>query len=57
MKTKKIKREANKFSLDKFEVAKLKNMHLIIGGGENQDDPPIDDTKGKGKDSSIQCGK
>lgn len=57
MKTKKVKREANKFSLDKFEVAKLKKLHLIIGGGIDQDDPPIDDTKSNGKDSSIQCGK
>ncbi|MFD2941830.1 hypothetical protein [Flavobacterium notoginsengisoli] len=57
MKTKKLKREANKFSLDKFEVAKLKNPHLIIGGGNDQDDPPIDETKSNGKGSSIQCNK
>ncbi|WP_167398333.1 hypothetical protein [Flavobacterium crocinum] len=57
MKAKKVNREANKFSLEKFEVAKLKNLRLITGGGIEQDDPPIDDTKSNGKGSSNQCNK
>lgn len=53
MKTKKTKKEINKFDLDKFEVAKLKGLHLIKGGGGSGDDP-IDtgDTKKTLKASS-----
>lgn len=34
MKIRKPKIEAKKFDLEKMEVAKLKNMHLIKGGSE-----------------------
>ncbi|MEA9413545.1 hypothetical protein [Flavobacterium sp. PL02] len=34
MKTKREKKEVNKFDLEKFKVAKLKNLHLIKGGGD-----------------------
>lgn len=37
MKTKKVKKEVNKFNLDKFEVAKLKDLHLIKGGNDPMD--------------------
>jgi hypothetical protein len=33
MKTSKDKKADNKFDLTKMKVAKLKNMHLISGGG------------------------
>ena len=51
MKTKK-KKEIPKFELEKFEVAKLKNL-IIIKGGNNGDDP-IDTNNGKGG-SSREC--
>jgi len=55
MKTKKEKKEAGKFDIEKFEVAKLKNLHLIIGGKIAQDDPiDTNDHNGK-KDSSVKC--
>ncbi|MBS7254035.1 hypothetical protein [Flavobacterium branchiicola] len=38
MKTKKEKKESQKFGLEKFEVAKLKNTHLIKGGGDDSMD-------------------
>ena len=38
MKTNKSKKEIKKFDLEKFSFAKLKNMHIIIGGeGEDPD--------------------
>ena len=53
MKTKNKEKEITKFNLEKFEIAKLKNLHLIIGGGDGD---PIDtnDTKIK-KESSEEC--
>lgn len=41
MKTKREKKEVNKFDLDKFKVAKLKNLHLVNGGAIlfMEDDP------------------
>lgn len=39
---KKIKKENTKFDLDKMEVAKLKNLHLIVGG--NKDDITVTKT-------------
>ncbi|MDQ6527692.1 hypothetical protein [Flavobacterium sp. LHD-85] len=41
MKTKKTKKEVNKFDLEKFNIAKLKNLRSINGGGT----PPVDDDK------------
>jgi len=52
MKKKKEKKEVQKFDLEKFEVVKLKNLRLIVGGG----DDPIDTNRGKGG-SSIECNK
>ncbi|WP_343587323.1 hypothetical protein [Flavobacterium sp.] len=40
MKTKNSKKEINKFDLEKFSVAKLKNMRAIKGGGTPVDDDP-----------------
>jgi hypothetical protein len=54
MKTDKEKKANKKFDLKKFEVAKLKNMHLIIGGGNGDD--PIDTNRGK-NGSSIDCNR
>lgn len=54
MKTNKDQKVNKKFDLKKFEVAKLKNMHLIIGGGNGDD--PIDTGK-LDRDSSIQCNR
>jgi len=34
MKTNKSKKDSKKFDLEKIKFAKLKNMHLIIGGGD-----------------------
>ncbi|MRX69339.1 hypothetical protein SAMN06265349_10632 [Flavobacterium resistens] len=53
MKESKLKKEIKKFDLDKMEVAKLKNMHLIIGGGG---DDPIDTNDKKGG-SSRDCAQ
>ncbi|RYJ39602.1 hypothetical protein NU08_1271 [Flavobacterium anhuiense] len=54
MKTKKEKKEVQKFGLEKFEVAKLKNLRLIIGGG----DDPVDTNDHKGKKGSSEvCNK
>ncbi|WP_438965905.1 hypothetical protein [Flavobacterium sp.] len=36
----KTKNENKKFTLEKFEVAKLKNMKTIKGGSENGGDDP-----------------
>lgn len=47
MKTKNEKKEVNKFGLERFEVAKLKNLHLIVGGG---DDDPVDTNDKNNKD-------
>lgn len=37
MKNKETKKEVKKFDLEKMKFAKLKNAHLIVGGGG--DDP------------------
>lgn len=55
MKTKKAKKEVNKFDLEKFEVAKLKSMHLIVGGGDDKKDDPVEITYGKDGGSSRAC--
>ena len=55
MKTKKAKKEINKFDLEKFEVAKLKSLHLIVGGGDDKKDDPIETNNNKGG-SSRGCG-
>lgn len=34
---KKIKFKKGKFNLEKFEIAKLKNLSTIVGGGDNTD--------------------
>jgi hypothetical protein len=54
MKTNNKKKEVQKFGLEKFEIAKLKNLHLIIGGGIDPEDDPIDTNHQKG-DSSDKC--
>lgn len=41
MKLFKPKKEIKKFDLEKMEVAKFKNLHLIKGGSENG---PVDPT-------------
>jgi hypothetical protein len=47
MKINKLKKEIKKFDLEKMEVAKLKNMHLIKGGsGEGDTDKPQRDSSG-----------
>jgi hypothetical protein len=51
MKISKSKSEIKKFDLYKMEVAKLKNMHLIVGGGG---DDPVD-TNDKKAGSSNRC--
>lgn len=47
----KEKQSKKKFNLEKFEVAKLKNMRVIVGGGI---DDPID-TNHKAGGSTGQC--
>lgn len=47
MKIRKPKKEIKKFDLEKMEVAKFKNMHLIKGGsGEGDTDKPRKDSSG-----------
>ncbi|KAF2506899.1 hypothetical protein EYY60_20510 [Flavobacterium zhairuonense] len=48
----KEEKSKKKFNLEKFEVAKLKNMRVIIGG--NSDDP-IDTNHKGGGGSTGQC--
>ncbi|CAM3448779.1 hypothetical protein [Flavobacterium chungbukense] len=38
MKTEKSKKENQKFSLEKMSFAKLKNMHLVVGGAPVAED-------------------
>jgi hypothetical protein len=52
MKTSKTKIESKKFDLDKMQVAKLKNMHLIKGG---DGDDPIDTNRKTVDASSARC--
>lgn len=54
MKPRKENKAINKFNLEKFEVAKLKNLHVIKGGNAPGDDP-IDGTGNKGQNSSGDC--
>jgi hypothetical protein len=54
MKSKKVNKTINKFNLEKFEVAKLKNLHVIKGGNSPGDDT-IDGTGNKGGQSSGDC--
>lgn len=53
MKPRKVNKTINKFNLEKFEVAKLKNLRVIKGGDAADD--PIDGTGKKGEQSSGQC--
>jgi len=55
MKSKKKTENKKKFKLEKFEVAKLKNLHLIVGGGIGADDPIDTNKTGRGA-SSVDCG-
>jgi len=52
MKTNKSKKESKKFDLEKMNVTKLKNLHLIVGGGNLEGDDP--DT---GTATSNRCDK
>jgi hypothetical protein len=47
-------KEVKKFSLEKFEIAKLKNSHLIIGGNSDNTGP-VDGTNQKDGGSSRAC--
>lgn len=38
MKTNESKKEIKKFDLEKMNVTKLKNLHLIVGGGNIEGD-------------------
>jgi hypothetical protein len=57
MKTDKEKKTFKKFDLEKMNVAKLKNIHLINGGIANVlgFDDPIDTNRGKAA-STTHCG-
>lgn len=52
MKTNKSKKEINKFDLEKFSVAKLKNLRSVIGGKApcDDDDKTITDVLNGGND-------
>lgn len=54
MKPKKVNKTINKFILEKFEVAKLKNLHVIKGGNSPGDDP-INTTRNNDGRSSGDC--
>lgn len=54
MKTRKVNQKIKKFNLEKFEIAKLKNLHVIKGGNAPGEDT-IDGTGNKGEHSSGQC--
>jgi hypothetical protein len=52
----KTKKKENKFSLEKFEVAKLRNMKAIRGGlGDNPISDPMTTTKNNEPGSSAKC--
>lgn len=53
MKAKHSKKEIKKFGLEKFEIAKLKNLIVIKGGAYGDD--PIETNNGKAG-SSRGCG-
>lgn len=54
MKTDKQKDKKKKFDLEKMQVAKLKNMHLIVGGNAAEFDDPLD-TNHKAGGSTANC--
>jgi hypothetical protein len=54
MKPRKVNKTINKFNLEKFEVAKLKNLRVIKGGDAPGDDP-VKTTDNKGGQSSGHC--
>jgi hypothetical protein len=54
MKINKPTKEIKKFDLEKMEVAKLKNMHLIKGGGGDTTTGDVD-TNNHPKGSSNPC--
>ncbi|HJY12275.1 MAG TPA: hypothetical protein VJ304_05775 [Flavobacterium sp.] len=55
MKTNKSKKEINKFDLEKFSVAKLKNLKSINGGGNinPEDDKTITDLLNNNNDRKV----
>ncbi|RYJ39668.1 hypothetical protein NU08_1337 [Flavobacterium anhuiense] len=53
MKRKSEKKESPKFGLERFEVARLKNLTVLKGGG----DDPVDTNNTTKKPSNIDCGK
>ncbi|TDP02472.1 hypothetical protein [Flavobacterium sp. 245] len=55
MKGKKTKKEVKKFDLEKMKFAKLKNMHLIVGG-DGGDDPETGTATSKNCNLSRSCG-
>lgn len=58
MKTKNEKKEANKFDLERFEIAKFKNIKIIKGGGggdPNIDDPLDTNKNNAGGHSGARC--
>lgn len=58
MKTKNEKKEVSKFGIEKFEIAKLKSLHTIIGGRNtttNDDDPSDTNDRKQKKNSSEKC--
>lgn len=57
MKTEKDKKSNKKFDLEKMNVAKLKNIHLINGGENDLKDDPINTTNKIGQNSSRVCNK
>lgn len=54
MKIMKAKKIIKKFELDKMNVTKLKNLHLVVGGGNIEVNDPIDTNKIAGG-SSKDC--
>ena len=55
----KIQKQNKKFNLEKFKVAKFKNLK-VIKGGQNGDDPKTDDqtiTDNVVQQSGIRCLK
>ncbi|WP_337965391.1 hypothetical protein [uncultured Flavobacterium sp.] len=56
MKTKNEKKSINKFGIERFEVAKLKSLNSIVGGGKTTtvNDDPSDTNDHKGKQNSTE---
>lgn len=52
-KTNKSKKEINKFDLEKFNVAKLKNLQSINGGSDTRDDITVTDVLKDANDRKI----